>query len=62
MFYLLVLIGVKLISQLIITNFCLNKLKEEKLLLISPLIELIFVILNPFIAISNLIYKTDKWK
>ncbi len=62
MFYLLVLIGVKLISQLIITNFCLNKLKEEKLLLISPLIELIFVILNPLIAISNLIYKTDKWK
>jgi len=62
MFYLLVLIGVKLISQLIITNFCLNKLKEEKLLLISPSIELIFVILNPFIAISNLIYKTDKWK
>jgi hypothetical protein len=60
--YLLMLIGLKLISQLIITYFCLKKLKEEKLLLISPLVELIFVILNPLIAISNLIYKTDKWK
>jgi len=60
--YLLMLIGLKLVSQLIVTNFCLNRLKEKKLLLFSPLIELLFVILNPLIAISNLIYKTDKWK
>ena len=60
--YVLVLIGLKLISQLIITYFCLKKLNEEKLLLFSPLVELIFVILNPLIAISNLIYKTGKWK
>lgn len=60
--YLLIMMGAKLISQLIITKNCLNKLKEEKLLLISPLIELLFVILNPLIAISNLVYKKDKWK
>ncbi len=60
--YLLIMMGAKLISQLIITKNCLNRLKEEKLLLISPLIELLFVILNPLIAISNLIYKKDKWK
>jgi hypothetical protein len=60
--YVLMLMGVKLISQFIITYFCSIKLKEEKLLLFSPLIEFVFVILNPLIAISNLIYKTDKWK
>jgi glycosyltransferase involved in cell wall biosynthesis len=60
--YVLMLMGVKLISQFIVTYFCSIQLKEEKLLLFSPLIELLFVILNPLIAISNLIYKTDKWK
>ena len=60
--YVLMLVVLKLISQLLVINFCLSKLKEEKYLLFSPLIELLFIFLNPLIAISNLVYKKDKWK
>lgn len=52
----------KLATQLFIFKKSMNKLDEKNLLLISPLLDLIFVLLNPFIALSNFIVKENKWK
>lgn len=56
------LILVKLVNQWIIFGKATGKLKEKKLLLISPLLEIVFAIINPLIHLSNMIYKPGKWK
>lgn len=52
----------KVISQLIIFKKTMTKLQERNLLLISPLLDLIFVFLTPFFALSNYFIRDTKWK
>jgi len=56
------LLFLKIVSQLIILKKSMNKLVEKNLLLISPILDFIFVIINPLIALSNIIVKENKWK
>ncbi len=53
---------IRIITQLIIFKKSMVKLNERKLLLISPLLELFFIILNPILAFGNMIVKQNKWK
>lgn len=55
-------IFLKLLSQWIVFGLAAGKLKEKKLLLISPLMEVFFAFFNPIVHFSNLIRKPDKWK
>jgi glycosyltransferase involved in cell wall biosynthesis len=52
----------RLISQLIIYKKVMLKLSEKNFLLLVPVLELFFVILNPLIVLINMISKPDKWK
>ena len=52
----------RLISQLFIIKKCMNRLNEKELLLLSPLFELMFIILNILFMISGMIFKQNKWK
>ncbi len=54
--------AVRLLSQLIIYKKTFNRLNEKKLLLISPLVEVILLVLYPVIIISNLFVKQNRWK
>jgi hypothetical protein len=56
------LILMKVASQWIIFGKATGKLKETKLLLISPILEIVFAIVNPLIHISNMINKPGRWK
>jgi cellulose synthase/poly-beta-1,6-N-acetylglucosamine synthase-like glycosyltransferase len=56
------LFAVRVLSQLIIYKKTFNRLNEKKLLLISPLVEVILLILYPVIIISNLFVKQNRWK
>lgn len=58
----LILFAARLLSQLIILNITFKKLMEKKLLLISPVIELIIAIIYPVMVGLNLVYKESKWK
>lgn len=60
--YILLLFAIRLLSQLVILKFANKKLQEKKLLLLSPLIELILAILYPIIVFGNLIHPQKKWK
>ncbi len=60
--YLLSIWAVRMFSHYYILGRSMKKLKEENLLVYSPLMEVIFVVINPILAFSNLIYKHDKWK
>ena len=52
----------RLISQLFIIKKCMNRLKEKELLLLSPLFEILFIILNILFMISAIMFKQNKWK
>ncbi|MCF8297048.1 MAG: glycosyltransferase [Saprospiraceae bacterium] len=56
------LVALKLISQIFIFKKCMIKLNEKNLLLISPILEIMLLIINPMLSFSNLIVKTNKWK
>ena len=58
----LLLFLIRLFSQILILKKSFNKLNEKKLLLISPIIELMLVVIYPVLAFSNLIFKQNKWK
>jgi poly-beta-1,6-N-acetyl-D-glucosamine synthase len=64
--YNIILVGslfvIKTATQLFIFKKSMNKLDEKNLLLISPLLDFIFVVLNPLIVLSNYIAKENKWK
>jgi len=51
----------RLISQLVIFSKCINKLSERKLLLFSPIFDILFTVLNPLIAFTNLVSRKRKW-
>ncbi len=53
---------IRAVSQLFILKKCMNKLKEKKILLLSPIFELFFILLNSLLAFSNLFSKKNKWK
>jgi hypothetical protein len=52
----------RLVAQLVITKKFMLINNERKLLLISPLLEIFLVILEPIVTILNLLYKQRKWK
>ena len=52
----------KTASQMFIFKKCMKRLDEKNLLLISPLMDFIFVLINPLIAFSNLLVQDNKWK
>ena len=61
-FLFIALFSIRLLSQLIIHKRVMNKLNEKKFLLLSPVLELFFMFLNPLIFIFNIFSKPDKWK
>ncbi len=61
-FLFLALFTLRLISQLIIHKRIMNKLDEKKFLLLTPVFEIFFLILNPLIVLFNIYSKPDKWK
>lgn len=52
----------RLISQLIIYKKAMRKLNEKNFLLLVPIFEIFFVVLNPIIVLINTVSKPDKWK
>lgn len=53
---------IRLLSQMIIFKKTFYKLREKKLLLLSPLIELYLTIIFPFMVFVNLLFKEGRWK
>jgi glycosyltransferase involved in cell wall biosynthesis len=56
------LFGLRLISQYVIFGLAAKKLDEKKLLLFSPLFEILLVIIDFFIWIGLMFGKKNKWK
>ncbi|MFH0865895.1 MAG: glycosyltransferase [Bacteroidota bacterium] len=52
----------KTASQMFIFKKCMKRLDEKNLLLISPVMDFIFIIINPLIAFSNFLVQDNKWK
>ncbi|NOX47915.1 MAG: glycosyltransferase [Chlorobi bacterium] len=52
----------RMLSQLIILKKSFVKLNEKKLLLLSPIIEVILFLLYPVIYFNNLISRQNRWK
>ena len=52
----------RLVSQIVILKKCTNQLKENNLLLFSPILELILFLNHFLLSTSNLIFKQNKWK
>lgn len=58
----LILFFVRFFSQLVVFKKSFSRLNEKKLLLLSPIIEVILLIIYPILVLSNLVAKQDKWK
>lgn len=58
----LILFAIRLLSHLVVMHFTFKRLQEKKLLLISPVIELIIALVYPVLVSINLVYKDSKWK
>jgi len=54
-------LGLRIISQLVLTKKSMLLLGEKKLLLFSPLLELFLLIANPVISIVNIFIKQRRW-
>ncbi len=52
----------KVISQLIILKKNMVKLQERNLLLISPLLDFLFIFINPLFVLANFFVRDTKWK
>ena len=52
----------RIVSYLLITKLSMNRLNEKKLLVFSPIAELLLMIFYPLLSIVNMISKPDKWK
>lgn len=52
----------KIASQMVVFKKCMKKLDEKNLLLISPVMDLIFVLIYPLFAFSNYLVRDNKWK
>ena len=58
----LILFGIRLLSQLVIIKKAGDQLTEKKILLFSPLIELFLLGVFPIMILTNLIIKRNRWK
>lgn len=58
----LILFGIRLLSQLVIIKKACDQLMEKKLLLFSPLIELFLLGVFPIMILTNLIIKRNRWQ
>lgn len=56
------LFALRLMIQLIIFNKSMKLLAEKDLLLLSPIIELILLIVYPFVTFANMFVRKNKWK
>jgi len=54
--------GLRLIIQLLVFNKSMKVLAEKDLFVLSPLIELILMVLYPLITLSNLLMRKNNWK
>jgi hypothetical protein len=54
--------GVRTISSMFITKKCMMKLNEKELLLLSPVYELLLLIIIIFLRLSIIFIKSNKWK
>jgi glycosyltransferase involved in cell wall biosynthesis len=52
----------RLATQMFIFKKTMNKLDEKNLLLISPVLDILFIILATIMAMSNKVVKENKWK
>ncbi len=58
----LISFSVYFISHWVILALSTNKMKENDLAVLSPILEVIVLILSPVIYISNLLIKQERWK
>ncbi|MCP4552637.1 MAG: glycosyltransferase [Bacteroidetes bacterium] len=56
------LFGLRLLSQLFIIKKCMINLNERGLLLISPLLEILLILIRITLLFTNLFTKKNKWK
>lgn len=56
------LFALRFVSQMIIIKKSMQKLNEKDLLLISPLYEVLLLLFNVLISISNIFIRQQKWK
>ena len=49
-------------SHWVLLALCTNKMRENDLAVLSPVLEIILMILSPVIYFSNIIIKQEKWK
>ncbi|MDX9906479.1 MAG: glycosyltransferase [Bacteroidales bacterium] len=50
------------ISHWIILSFAANKMKENDLAVLSPIYEMLLLIISPLLYISNVVHKQERWK
>jgi cellulose synthase/poly-beta-1,6-N-acetylglucosamine synthase-like glycosyltransferase len=60
--YLTALLVLRVVSQMIIIKKSMHKLNEKDLLLISPLYEVLLLLFNILISVSNIFTRQHKWK
>ena len=53
---------IKLAIQLVVFGKGMQKLKENDLIWLTPIFEILMAVTYPFVAVSNLIFKTKSWK
>ena len=58
----LILIAIRYLSQLVVFKKLFDQLNEKKLLVLSPLIELLITLVYPILVSINLVYKQSRWK
>ena len=55
------ILGVRILSQLIVTKKTMLLLGEKKLLLFSPVLEIFILVVNPLVSITGIFTKKRKW-
>lgn len=58
----LVAFSVFFVSHWVILALCTNKMRENDLAVVSPVLEILLLALSPIIYFSNVIVKQEKWK
>ena len=55
------LFGLKILTQLLVMKKCANTLNESILLLTSPVLEIVLLLIQMGLGLSNLLIKQNKW-
>jgi hypothetical protein len=58
----LIAFSVFFISHWLILGMCTNKMKENDLAVLSPILEIFLLALIPVVYFSNILYKQERWK